>query len=66
MGCDSVRAHSANRKRGSLLYVLSMERKCQEQGPECCSRNPHVQKGLALAAGAVEGAGVARKRTLGL
>lgn len=34
VGCDSVGAHSANRTQGSLLYMLFVEIKCQEQGPQ--------------------------------
>lgn len=56
-GCDSVHAHSANRKR-LLLYVLFTEIKCQEQGPTVSLVQPPAPRegsvGVVTGGGGVE------------
>lgn len=58
IGCDSVHAHSANRKQGSLLYVLSMEIKCQELGPKVSLMHPPYP---AVGGGEDQGSGPGRE-----
>lgn len=53
IGCDFVHAHFANRKWGSLLYMLFVELKVSEAGPQSNTppRPKKVVSGAAVDAG---------------